>query len=114
MNTQSRKIQVLNDRFRQGDRSVSGTVLCTGGVSDLVSGDTLLLAELFGLVRRYDTFNVDNDPYHEHDFGTFEFRGEKCFWKIDVLDPSLEMAPLDPSDPTLSTRVLTVMLAGEY
>lgn len=113
-NTESNKIQVLNDRFRQGDGNVSGTVLCTSGITDLSSGDTLLLAELLGVVRGYNAFSTDNDPYGEHDFGAFEFRGEKCFWKIDVLDPSLEMAPLDPTDPVLSCRVLTVMLAGEY
>lgn len=114
MTDQTSKIRDLNDRFRRGDGTVSGTVLCTSGITTVADGDPLLMAELLGMVRSFDTFTQDNDPHGEHDFGAFEWRGEKCFWKIDVLDPSLEVAALDATDPLLSHRVLTIMLAHEY
>ena len=28
----------------------------------------------------------DNDPYAEHDFGSFEHDGQTIFWKIDLYD----------------------------
>ena len=65
-------------------------------------------------VRTFDTFTRDNDPHGEHDFGAFAVDGEKCFWKIDCYDKSLEHGSEDPADPELTVRVLTVMLAEEY
>jgi hypothetical protein len=32
---------------------------------------------------------TNNDPYGEHDFGSFELAGEKFFWKIDYYDFAL-------------------------
>ena len=65
-------------------------------------------------VERFDTFTPDNDPHHEHDFGSFEHDGERIFWKIDYYDRSLTNGSEDPSDPAQTTRVLTIMLASEY
>ena len=48
-------------------------------------------------------FTEDNDPWHEHDFGAFEYKGEKMFWKID-----------DYHGNEGYDLVLTVMLASEY
>jgi hypothetical protein len=40
--------------------------------------------------------------------------GSVIFWKFDYYDPDLQMASLDPTDPTITTRVLTIMMADEY
>ena len=114
MHPDSSKIRDLNDRFRGGDQNVPGDVFFTAGICDLIGNDTAVAAELLARVRSFDTFTKDNDPWGEHDFGAFEFREQKCFWKIDVFDPSLEAAPLDATDVTLSRRVLTIMTASEY
>jgi hypothetical protein len=65
-------------------------------------------------VQTFDVFSEDNDPYAKHDFGSFEFAGEKCFWKISYYDKSLAYGSDDPADETRTTRVLTIMLASEY
>ena len=60
----------------------------------------------------HDAFTPDNDPYGEHNFGSFEHNGIRVFWKIDYYDRNVEYGSEDPSDPAQTTRVLTIMLAG--
>lgn len=65
-------------------------------------------------MNEFDAFTPDIEPYEEHDFGAVEIAGQRVFWKIDYYDTSLEYCSPDPSDPAVTTRVLTVMLANEY
>ena len=100
----------LNDAFRRSGGE-GGRVLFTHGVSSVgVEFSHLAL----GLVRLFDKFGPDNDPHGERDFGTFELKGRKLFWKIDYYDRALEYGSPDPADPSVTTRVLTIMLAEEY
>jgi hypothetical protein len=71
-------------------------------------------AHVFVRVHEFADFNADNDPHGEHDFGSFEVAGEKFFWKIDCYDVDMINGSEDPADPEKTTRVLTIMLAGEY
>jgi hypothetical protein len=64
-------------------------------------------------VRSYSTFNADNDPYGEHDFGSLRLADETVFWKFDYYDVDLQMASSDPTDEAVTVRVLKVMLAEE-
>lgn len=70
------------------------------------------IGRVLDMVRGYDDFGPDNDPYGEHDFGSFELNGFKIFWKIDYYDENLKYWS-DPLDGN-TKRVLTVMLAEEY
>jgi uncharacterized protein DUF3768 len=54
-------------------------------------------------------FNTNDDPYGEHDFGSFELAGEKFFWKIDYYDSLCEFGSEDPGDPEKTTRVLSCL-----
>ncbi len=83
----------------------------TAGVSGL--GLPFATAALAS-VKKFDAFTPDNDPYGEHDFGSFEIGDERLFWKIDYYDLSLEFGSNDPADPAQTKRVLTIMLAEEY
>ena len=100
----------LNDAFRKEGKG-SGRWLLTSGVQSF--GETFVAMALLA-VRAFDRFTSDNDPYGEHDFGSFDLRGQKLFWKIDYYDLSLTYGSEDPCDPTKTQRVLTVMLASEY
>jgi hypothetical protein len=106
MNDRNR-VRALNDAFRQ--RLHGGRVVTTASLADDPNLGTIL-----NLVRNYSDFSESNDPYGEHDFGDLVFEGEKIFWKIDYYDKSLTQGSLDPSDPRLTSRVLTIMRASEY
>jgi hypothetical protein len=103
-------IRRLNDRFRRS-LSGGGKRLITAGVAALPYADQ---AAILGKVMEFDQFNEDNDPHGEHDFGSFEHAGLRIFWKIDCCDHSMELGSEDRSDPAQTTRVLTIILAGEY
>ena len=62
----------------------------------------------------FDDFCRANDPYGEHDFGSFEAEGHTIFFKIDYLDTALAQHSPDPADSAVTERVLTIMLAEEY
>lgn len=102
-------IRVLNDRFRQ-DLSL-GTAAITRGVAAL--GEDVV-QEILRAVASYDDFSPGNDPYGEHDFGTIEIAGERIFWKIDYYDKTLNAHSPDATDPSVTERVITIMLAREY
>jgi hypothetical protein len=102
-------IRALNDRFRQN--LTLGTAVITPGVAAL-GGD--VVQDILRAVASYDDFSPGNDPYGEHDFGALEIAGERIFWKIDYYDKALNAHSPDAADPTVTQRVITVMLAGEY
>ena len=99
----SEKIASLNDEYRKNRQGF----MVTRGVSALPN-----IATVLSMVQDFNEFDLDNDPYSEHDFGSFEVFGKKLFWKIDYYDSNLESW----ADPLSSEcrRVLTVMLADEY
>ena len=65
-------------------------------------------------ITRFTKFDGDNDPYGEHDFGAVEVGGVRFFWSIDAYDRNLVGRSPDPSDPSVTVRVLTIMRADEY
>lgn len=70
--------------------------------------------EIVRRVMAFSDFTPENDPHNEHDFGAFDFAGEKIFWKIDCYDLSMDWSSPNPADHAVTARVLTIMLANEY
>ncbi|MGE3844922.1 MAG: DUF3768 domain-containing protein [Vicinamibacterales bacterium] len=107
------RIAELNDAFRQkiGEPG-RGKYYVTDGVSSL--GPEFVMKAI-AAVRAFNDFTADNDPHHEHDFGSLTLDGEKVFWKIDYYDRrDPDLGSDDPSDPNVTERVMTIMLAEEY
>lgn len=108
----SARIAETNDLFRRSHHPLLGRVSLTAGVIEL--GQRAVFDALMA-VARFDQFTEDNDPYGQHDFGAFDLRGQKLFWKIDYnSDERMVFGSRDPSDPTQTYRLLTIMLASEY
>ena len=88
-----------------------GRFFITAGVQAL--GEEFVM-QAIAIMRTYDNFTPDNDPHCEHDFGNFTCSGKKLFWKIDYYDQDLKFCSSDPSDISVTIRVLTLMLHEEY
>ena len=71
VNETSAKIAAINDESR---RNMEGCTV-TRGVAAM--GEDV--NEVFVRVRDFAEFNEDNDPYGEHDFGSFTVGGVKIF-----------------------------------
>src|SRR5437016_3353496 len=94
-------IRVLNDTFRR--TFIGGRVMMTAGVDSLPVEQK---AAVLSRVRTFDDFNGDNDPHHEHDFGSFELGGDKFFFKLDYYNEDMSAGSEDPADPAVTTRML--------
>lgn len=103
------KIARLNDQLRT--TGTGGQILITRGVMALPGFDALALIQA---LMRYDSFDTDNDPHGERDFGGFDLWGAEQLFKVDYYAPDMMFGSNDPADPAVTHRVLTVMLAEEY
>ena len=109
MTTKTETIRALNDELRRN--LMVGTALITAGVAALGAE---AVARIVKAIAVYDDFCHANDPYEEHDFGSFEVDGQTIFFKIDYYDKALAFHSSDPADPSVTERVITIMLAEEY
>lgn len=103
------RIRELNDVFRT--TFIGGRVMLTSGINALGEAKK---AQVLSAVREFKDFDKDNDPLHEHDFLSVDVDGSKVFAKIDYYDRDIRYGADDPSDPTTTTRIMTIMLAEEY
>ena len=119
MKTKTQQIAELNDEVRQrcliwgpGHQKVPCQIMMTRGIAEL--GPEAQHA-IMKLVRDYDDFTADNDPYGERAFGAFAYDAETILWKIDYYDKhNTARASKDPADVERTIRVLTIMLFDEY
>jgi len=97
-----RKITERNDQLRKRIPGIfrPDMLVLTRGVGNL---DINEVGEILERVKNFTDFTEDNDPWGEHDFGAFEYKGRKFFWKID-----------DYKGAEGLRLVLTVMFADEY
>jgi uncharacterized protein DUF3768 len=109
MDAKTARIRALNDELRQH---------LTGGMAVITPGVAALGAEaverIVKTIAVFDDFCHANDPHEEHDFGSFEADGHKIMFKIDYFDRELSMHSSNPADPSVTQRVITIMLAEEY
>jgi uncharacterized protein DUF3768 len=103
------RIRTLNDELRRN--LPNGHAVMTVGIAAL---GPEAIARIVKTIAVYDDFCHANDPYEEHDFGALEVDGQVIFFKIDYFDKALTYHSPDPSDPSVTERVITIMLADEY
>jgi hypothetical protein len=109
MDAKTARIRALNDQLRQN--FAEGIAVMTPGVAALGAEAVQRIVKTIAV---FDDFCHANDPHEEHDFGAFDVDGHAILFKIDYLDRDLSMYSPDPADPSVTQRVITIMLAEEY
>lgn len=102
------KIRALNDRLRM--MFTGGKVMLTASVAEL---DEETKALILTAIRGFTSFNEGADPHGEHDMVFVEVRGKRYMAKVDYYDKTMQFGSADPADPAVTTRVLTIMHAGD-
>ncbi len=115
-NAITERIARLNDAFRRSAMSSDskqefGQVVCTPSIVALHHDEVLSIRNM---IKLFDDFNESNDPYGEHDFGSFTHKEEKVYWKIDYKDPNLEYQPEYLPQNHGENRILTIMFSHEW
>lgn len=109
MNHATETIRKLNDEFRR--TLTGGWIMMTSGIAALGPD---AVARLIEKLITYDGFSGDSNPHGENDFGSIEIGDETTFWKIDYYSRDLQAHSPDAGDPTVTQRVMTLMLSSEY
>ena len=109
MTVNTDRIRMLNDELRK--HLLGGGAVITAGAAALGAETVQRIVQA---IATFDDFCNANDPYEEHDFGALDLDGVRIIFKIDYYDKSLTHHSPDPSDPSVTERVITIMLAEEY
>jgi hypothetical protein len=103
------RTRLLNDTLRKNFSC--GTALLTPRIAVLGAE---AVERIVKTIAVFDDFCHANDPHEEHDFGSFEADGHTIFFKINYYDKAFSGHSPNPADPSVTERVITVMLAEEY
>lgn len=109
MNCKTELIGHFNDEMRRN--LTAGGAFMTLGVAALGPD---IAERIFDAIMMYDNFCKESDPYGERDFGSVKIEGHTIFFKVDYYSLDMKHGSPDPSDPSVTKRILTIMLADEY
>ena len=108
MDPKTGRIRALNDELR---KNLSGSIaVITPGVAAL---GPKAVERIVMTIAAFDDFCHANN-LEEHDLGSFEADGHEILFKIDHYDKTLTAHSPDPADPSVTERVITIMLMDEY
>jgi hypothetical protein len=102
------RIRHLNDLLRC--KGLGGEVMVTAGIDAL---GVAMVIRILREVALFTAFTTDNDPHGERDCARLKVDELSILWKIDYFDRSLNYHSLNPADPVVTRRIMTVMLAHE-
>lgn len=102
-------IAIHNDQLRK--HHIGGRIMMSKDISNLHSARIHMIMKQ---IADFSNFNSSNDPYEERDCAILEIDNLSIMWKIDYYDETLDGHSPDPSNPDVTVRIMTVMLAEEY
>ena len=107
--TRQSKIRKLNNEFRRS--GLNGLTISSRGVRAL---DKEMRDSIINTIRGIDELPPSNDPDNTDSLGSILVGEHLVFWTIEAFDLDLICSSRDPSDPNVTRRVMTIMLAEEY
>ncbi|MYL99709.1 DUF3768 domain-containing protein [Novosphingobium sp. FGD1] len=100
----------LNDRCRHGLDRTGRTVItrtCLGTFANNPVAEVVAQAQILAEVRK---FTYPDDDRTERDRGQIEYRGTTVYFQIDAYDANLKWGSPDPTDASVTRRVMTIMV----
>jgi|AutmiccommunBRH5_1029478.scaffolds.fasta_scaffold15160_2 hypothetical protein len=100
----------LNDRCRHGLDCTGRIVItrtCLGTFADNTMAELVAQAQILAEVRKF-TYPEGNRT--ERDRGQIEYRGTTVYFQIDAYDADLKWGSPDPTDASVTRRVMTIMV----
>ena len=104
----------LNDIFRRDCMSVfqnKNKLVITNSI--IAKGAEFAQACLDAVIE-FEDFDEGNDPHDEHDMVFVTVRNENIIAKIDYYNNEMDAGSEDSCDPSVTVRVMTIMLAEDY
>jgi hypothetical protein len=101
-------IQTIDDHLRKNP--TADVAIMTPGIAALGREAT---DRIIKTITTFDDFCCANDPYEDHDAGSFEAEGRTISFKIDHFERPPVSPSLEPTQQTDRVRIITVMLAEE-
>lgn len=102
------EIRRLNDRLRLKGR---------GGYSQMCYRMSDFSYERFAevrtAIRAFDDFTPDNDPNGHHNFGVVQVHDQEYVWEIGYLGVDGTGVSPDPSDASVTTRVMWISMVAD-
>ncbi|WP_267381536.1 MULTISPECIES: DUF3768 domain-containing protein [unclassified Sphingomonas] len=112
--TRAEAIARLNDLCRLGRDPTARMLITRSCLAEFANGSTADgLAAQVQLVRAVGAHVFVGADAALREAGEFMFRGKAVYFKIDAYDLALEYGSQDPADASVTTRVLTIMLAQD-
>ena len=104
----------LKDRCRLGSDPTTRHVITRACLAEFAGGSTAdgLFAQAM-LVANVRAHVFEGSAATLRDAGDFVFKDTTVYFKIDAYDLALEFGSEDPADPSVTVRVLTIMLAQD-
>ena len=78
------RIRILNDTLRKTGEG--GETYLTRGIAEL---EAPMRATVLDVVRTFDDWSDDNDPWQQHDCAMFEVDGMRIMFKIDYYEKTV-------------------------
>jgi signal recognition particle subunit SEC65 len=100
----------LNDRCRHGlDRTgrIVITRTCLGTFADNRMAEIITQAQILAEVRK---FTYPDDDRTERDHGQIRYRDQPVYFQIHAFDADLKWGSPDPTDASVTRRVMTIMV----
>jgi hypothetical protein len=108
MDLRTQRIRALDDHLRK--HPTSDVAIMTPGIAALGQEAA---NRIIKTITTFDDFCHANNPYENHDNGSFEADGRTVSFKIEHYERPPDSPSVGPVDQPDRVRVITVMLAEE-
>lgn len=105
----TQRLRQLNNAFRKtGEGGITTISMAVHAIGPKA------VSEIRAAIAAFTGFDSSGSEESEHDYGTINYQGQMVYWKIDYFDEDVAFASSDATDPDVTVRVMTILLASDF